>query len=172
MSGVSLMELADCFKFPQPPQSGRNVPNCFAPACDFFATNAPIKSSKKLPEKSRSSPASPQSSTEAAMTEDEQKLLRTASEAIMQLIRDRDDMVAGLTAVFLDLYRVEFQEGRQAKARALLRLQIQRDRLARHSARQIGIMFLDSLIQTVEKTELQPAKPVELFAKVGDGMRG
>jgi hypothetical protein len=94
------------------------------------------------------------------MTEDEQKLLRTASEAIMQLIRDRDDMVAGLTAVFLDLYRVEFQEGRQAKAEALLRLQIQRDRLARHSARQIGAMFLDSLIQTVEKTELQPAKPV------------
>ena len=94
------------------------------------------------------------------MTEDEQKLLRTASEAIMQLIRDRDDMVAGLTAVFLDLYRVEFQEGRQAKAEALLRLQIQRDRLARHSARQIGAMFLDSLIQTVEKTELQPAEPV------------
>jgi hypothetical protein len=28
------------------------------------------------------------------MTEDEQKLLRTASEAIMQLVRDRDDMVA------------------------------------------------------------------------------
>jgi hypothetical protein len=48
------------------------------------------------------------------MTEDEQKLLRTASEAIMQLVRDRDDMVAGLTAVFLDMYRVEFQEGRHA----------------------------------------------------------
>jgi hypothetical protein len=93
------------------------------------------------------------------MTEDEQKLLRTASEAIMQLVRDRDDMVAGLTAVFLDLYRVEFQEGRQAKAEVLVRLQIQRDRLAQHSARQIGVMFLDSLIQTVEKAQLQPAKP-------------
>jgi hypothetical protein len=94
------------------------------------------------------------------MTEDEQKLLRTASEAIMQLIRDRDDMVAGLTAVFLDLYRVEFQEGRQEKADALLRLQIQRDRLAQHSARQIGLMLLDSLIQSVEKSRVQPAKPL------------
>jgi hypothetical protein len=94
------------------------------------------------------------------MTEDEQKLLRTVSEAIMQLVRDRDDMVAGLTAVFLDLYQVEFKEGRQSKAEVLFRLQIQRDRLAQHSARRIGVMFLDSLIQTVEKTELQPAKPV------------
>jgi hypothetical protein len=93
------------------------------------------------------------------MTEDEQTLLQPACEAIMQLIRDRDDMVAGLTAVFLDLYRVEFQESRHAKAEALLRLQIQRDRLAQHSARQIGVMFLDSLIQTVEKAQLQPAKP-------------
>jgi hypothetical protein len=94
------------------------------------------------------------------MTEDEQKLLRTASEAIMQLVRDRDDMVAGLTAVFLDLYQVEFQEDRQAKAEALLRLQIQRDRLAQHSARQTGVKFLDSLIQTVEQAQLQPAKPL------------
>jgi hypothetical protein len=94
------------------------------------------------------------------MTEDERKLLRTASEAILQLVRDRDDMVAGLTAVFLDLYRVEFQEGRQAKAEALLRLQIQRDRLAQHSARQVGVKFLDSLIQTVEKVQLQPTKPL------------
>jgi hypothetical protein len=94
------------------------------------------------------------------MTEDEQKLLRAASEAIMQLIRDRDDMVAGLTAAFFDLYRVEFQGGRQSKAEVLFRLQIQRDRLAQHSARQIGVMFLDSLIQTVEKAQLQPAKPL------------
>jgi hypothetical protein len=94
------------------------------------------------------------------MTEEEQKLLRTASEAILQLVRDRDDMVAGLTAVFLDLYQVEFQEGRQSKAEVLFRLQIQRDRLAQHSGRQNGVKFLDSLIQTVEKAQLQPAKPV------------
>jgi hypothetical protein len=93
------------------------------------------------------------------MTEEEQKLLQTACQAIMQLIRDQDDMVAGLTAVFLDLYRVEFQEGRQAKAEALLRLQIKRDSLAQHSGRQIGVMFLDLLIQAVEKAQLQPAKP-------------
>jgi hypothetical protein len=94
------------------------------------------------------------------MTEDEQKLLRTASEAIMQLVRDRDDMVAGLTAIFLDLYQVEFRKGRQSKAEVLFRLQIQRDRLAQRSARQNGVMFLDSLIQTVEQAELQPAKPL------------
>jgi hypothetical protein len=93
------------------------------------------------------------------MTEDEQKLLRTASEAIMQLIRDRDDMVAGLAAVFLDLYRVEVQEGRQARAEVLFRLQIQRDRLAQRSARQTGVKFLDSLIQTVEGAQLQSAAP-------------
>src|ERR1700730_17184924 len=94
------------------------------------------------------------------MTEEEQKVLRTACEAVMQLVRDRDDMVAGLTAVFLDLYQVEFQEGRQSKAEVLFRLQIERDRLARHSARQNGVKFLDSLIQTVENTQLQPANPL------------
>jgi hypothetical protein len=31
-----------------PPQRGRKVPNCFAPACDFFATNAGIKPSGPL----------------------------------------------------------------------------------------------------------------------------
>jgi hypothetical protein len=45
------------------------------------------------------------------MKEDEQKLLRAASDAIMQLVRDRDEMVAGFTAVLLDLYQVEFREG-------------------------------------------------------------
>jgi hypothetical protein len=93
------------------------------------------------------------------MTEDEQKLLRTASEAVMQLLRDRDAMAAGFTAVFLDLYQVEFQKGRQTKAEALSRLQVQRDRLAQHSARASGAKFLDSLIQTVEKAQPQPAKP-------------
>jgi hypothetical protein len=93
------------------------------------------------------------------MTEDEQKLLRAASEVIMQLVRDRDDMVAGFTAVLLDLYQVEFQEGRYTKAEALFRLQVQRDRLAQHSARASGVKFLDSLIQTVEKAQPQPAKP-------------
>jgi hypothetical protein len=92
------------------------------------------------------------------MTEDEQKLLWAASEAIMQLVRDRDDMAAGFAAVFLDLYQVEFQEGRQTKAEVLFRLQIQRDRLAQHSGRR-GAEFLDSLIQTVEKAHLQPAQP-------------
>jgi hypothetical protein len=94
------------------------------------------------------------------MTEEEQKLLRTASEAIIQLVRDRDEMVAGLTAVFLDIYQVEFQEGRQSKAEVLFRLQIQRDRLAQHSARQNGVQFLDSLIQTVERAQLQPSRPL------------
>ena len=92
------------------------------------------------------------------MTEDEQKLLRTASEAILQLVRDRDDMVAGLTATFLDLYQVKFQEGRQSKAEVLFRLQIQRDRLAQRSARQNGVKFLDALIRTVEKDQFQLAK--------------
>jgi hypothetical protein len=50
-------------------------------------------------------------------------------------------------------------EGLQSKAEVLFRLQIQRDRLAQHSARH-GVKFLDSLIQTVEKAQLQPAKPV------------
>jgi hypothetical protein len=90
------------------------------------------------------------------MTEDEQKLLRAASEAIMQLVQDRDDMVAGFTAVFLDLYQVE---GRQTKAQVLFRLQVQRDRLAQHSARE-GVKFVDYLMQSIEKAQLQPAKPL------------
>jgi hypothetical protein len=92
------------------------------------------------------------------MTEGEQKLLRAASEAIMQLVRDRDDMVAGFTAVLLDLYQVELQEGRQTKAEVLFRLQVQRDRLAQRSARK-GVLVLDSLIPTVESAQVQSAKP-------------
>jgi hypothetical protein len=66
---------------------------------------------------------------------------------------------ASKRAVFLDMYRVEFQEGRQSKAEVLFRLQIQRDRLVQHSARQTGVKFLDSLIQTVEGVQLQSAAP-------------
>src|SRR5271169_3215396 len=95
------------------------------------------------------------------MTQDEQDLLQATSEAIMQLARDRDDMLAGFTAVILDLYRVEFQEGRQAKEEALFRLQIQRDFLARHSPHRKGVRFLDALIQSVEVLQLQPAKPLD-----------
>jgi hypothetical protein len=100
------------------------------------------------------------------------EVLRAASEAIMQLVRDRDEMVAGFTAVLLDLYQVEFQEGRQTKAEVLFRLQVQRDRLAKHSARK-GVKVLDSLIQTVEKAQLQPAKPPGGHQlKLRDGHRG
>jgi hypothetical protein len=82
------------------------------------------------------------------MNEDEQRLLRAASEVIMQLLRDREDMLAGFGAVLLDLCQDEFQDGRQTKAEVLFRLQITRDHLAQQSARK-GVIFLDSLIQTI-----------------------
>jgi hypothetical protein len=53
---------------------------------------------------------------------------------MMQRVRDRDDMVAGFTAVLLDLSQVGLQDGHQTKAEVLFRLQVQRDRLAKHSA--------------------------------------
>src|SRR5271170_2674412 len=90
------------------------------------------------------------------MTQDEQDLLQATSEAIMQLARDRDDTLAGFMAVILDLYGVEFREGRQTKEEALFRLQIQRDFLAKHRK---GVKFLDALIQRLEMLQLQPAKP-------------
>jgi len=97
------------------------------------------------------------------MTEEEQNLLRATSKAAMQLFQDRDDMIAGITAVIVDLYRGEFQEGRQTKAEALFRLQIQRDVLAKHSPRQTGTKFLDSVIQTLETVQFNAAQaPREL----------
>jgi hypothetical protein len=95
------------------------------------------------------------------MTQDVETLLQATSEAIMQLARDRDDKLAGFTAVILDLYRHQFQEGRQAKAEALFRLQIESDLLAKHSPYQKGVKFLDALIQRVEMLQLQPAEPLE-----------
>jgi hypothetical protein len=93
--------------------------------------------------------------------QDENDLLKATSEAIMQLARDRDDILAGFTAVLLDLYRVQFQEGHQTKPEALLRLQIERDFLARHSPHQKGVKFLDAMLKSVETLHLQPAKPLE-----------
>ena len=58
------------------------------------------------------------------MTDDERELLAEIGKHLVQLFQDRDDLVVGVTAALLDLYREEFEAGRQSKETTLQRLTI------------------------------------------------
>ena len=47
------------------------------------------------------------------MRHDESQLLVQTAKNTVQLFQDRDDMLVGITATLLDLYRVGFQHGQQ-----------------------------------------------------------
>ena len=64
--------------------------------------------------------------------------------------RDRDDLVVGVTAALLDLYREEFEAGRQSKETTLRRLTIQANALTAKA----GEKYLRALIQTLKENRL------------------
>lgn len=88
----------------------------------------------------------------------ERQALLESLRHIAQLFRDRDDMVIGLTAALLDLYRTSFANGHDTKAAAVTRLQAQLDQLKEDSPDQSGSLYLQSLLHTLEAEQLNAAK--------------
>lgn len=96
------------------------------------------------------------------MDTNERALLLEVAKNTVQLFRDRDDMVVAVTAVLLDLYRIQFQNGAQTKADVLSRLQVQRDFLKNNEPQKRGVLFLSSLIETLQDDKLDAAKLLRL----------
>jgi hypothetical protein len=51
------------------------------------------------------------------MAPEERQLLVETAKTVVGLFEDRDDMVVAITAVILDLYRIDFQRDHQTKQR-------------------------------------------------------
>lgn len=84
-------------------------------------------------------------------------LIETVKE-VRQLFGDRDDMVIGVTAAFLDLYRVLFAAGLDMKELALARLQTQHDEINRLIPSGNAARYLSALIEALETDRLNAAK--------------
>jgi hypothetical protein len=91
------------------------------------------------------------------MAPEERQLLVETAKTVVGLFEDRDDMVVAITAVILDLYRIDFQRGHQTKQEALSRLQMQRGELSVVDPKQRGVKFLDALIETLRSDKLDAA---------------
>ena len=63
------------------------------------------------------------------MTNEERQLLLGLTQEIQRLFRERDDMIVGITATLLDLYRMLFATGADTKEVALGRLRAQHDQI-------------------------------------------
>lgn len=92
------------------------------------------------------------------MRHDESQLLVQTAKNTVQLFQDRDDMLVGITAALLDLYRVGFQHGQQTKEEALARLQMQSDFLEKNEPRHRGVLFLNALIVALRDEKLDASK--------------
>jgi hypothetical protein len=92
------------------------------------------------------------------MTDEERRLLTETARQVLQLFGNRDDMIVGITAALLDLYRMQFAAGLDTKDVALTRLRIQRDEINRliHDGR--AVKYLQSLIEALETDRLDAAK--------------
>jgi len=85
------------------------------------------------------------------------KLLRELAEANISLHQDRDDMVVGITASLLDLYRISIENGHQTKEEAVARLTAQKRWLEKEISGQVGAKFLSFLIGTLANDKLDAA---------------
>lgn len=91
------------------------------------------------------------------MTDNERELLLTLGQEVERLFRERDDMIVGITAVLLDLYRVLFKAGADSKEAALSRLRAQHEQLAGLFPEQLGAM-LQAVIASLEEDKLDAAR--------------
>ncbi len=91
------------------------------------------------------------------MTDDERTLLIETAKFITELTKNRNDMLVGITATLLDLYRTDFRDGRDTRQDALRRLQIQQQELSA-SAGGVGDIFLKYLSDTLATDKLDAAK--------------
>jgi len=91
------------------------------------------------------------------MTNDERILLVETAKFTDELSRNRNDMLIGITAALLDLYRTRFKEGTDSKPDALVRLELQQNELSRR-ANGLGVTFLKYLTDTLAAEKLDAAK--------------
>jgi hypothetical protein len=92
------------------------------------------------------------------MTPAQVLLLSATGQKVLQLFGDRDDLVVGITAVFLDLYRVMFTAGFDSKNAALSRLKAQYADLEGQIPGGRVSKYLDALIAALEADRLDAAK--------------
>lgn len=91
------------------------------------------------------------------MTNEERQLLVALGDEIIELKNSRTDMVIGITAVLLDLYRTSIQASEQTKEDAVARLTTQRDWLAKEVKSKVGAEFLEFVIETLTNDKLDAA---------------
>ena len=88
--------------------------------------------------------------------EELQGLLNIAR-SVLQLQKDRDDLLIGVVAGLVDLYRALFSREVDSKAEALARLRIQHQQLAK-AVPPVDCLSLRWLIETLEEDKLDAAK--------------
>jgi hypothetical protein len=91
------------------------------------------------------------------MTNEERQLLVALGDEIIELKQSRSDMVIGITAALLDLYRISIQKGEQTKDDAVARLTAQKEWLAKEVQGKVGAEFLEFLIATLVTGKLDAA---------------
>jgi hypothetical protein len=87
----------------------------------------------------------------------ERQLLLDAVGDVAELGKDRDDLLIGLVAGLLDLYRALFSAALDAKADALLRLKVQQNEILQAVPDGRGSNSLKWLIQSLENERLDAA---------------
>jgi hypothetical protein len=91
------------------------------------------------------------------MTQDERALLLEIAKFTNELANNRNDMLVGVVAAILDLYRTDFREGKDTKQDAINRLRLQQEVLA-EKENGLGNLFLKWLSDTLETDRLDAAK--------------
>lgn len=84
----------------------------------------------------------------------ERQLLVELGDHVQELTRNRDDMVVGIVAAILDLYRISIERGEQTKHDAVARLSAEKAWLEMEVPGQVGAKFLDFLIATLATDKL------------------
>ena len=92
------------------------------------------------------------------MTEQERLMLVECGKEIIELYSSRNDMIVGITAALLDLHRVLILAGHQSKQDVINRLTTQKNTIVSHSPKQLGALYLQSLIDALANDRLDAAK--------------
>ena len=92
------------------------------------------------------------------MTDAERQLLLDLAREVQRLFAERNDMIIGITAVILDLYRVQFAAHADTRDAALSRLRLQRDAINEQVHDGSMSRYLEFVIQSLEAGALDAAK--------------
>jgi len=92
------------------------------------------------------------------MTNEERQLMLGTHKDVLNLFQDRNDLLVGITAALLDLYRTLIFAGSDSKDAALLRLRAQRTQIIGAIPNGVGSISLQWLIDSLETGKLDAAK--------------